>query len=396
MKILAVNKFFFLNGGAERYFFDVNAALEEAGHTVIPFAMKDPRNQTTPYDRYFVDSIDLRAGKSLARAARVIYSREAEEKITQLVRDTQPDIAHLHNIARQLTPSIIRALNRAGVPVVQTLHDYQTICPNYLLYTQGSPCERCHVHKYWNAITHRCVQNSRSASAVAAAEMTLHNVVLKTYQRYVQRFIAPSRFLYEKLQKWGWRAEQLAYLPHFVEKQRCANVEKSIDVLFVGRLTKEKGVFTLIEAARQMPHRTFVFAGAGVAHAELEDCITKKKLTHCRVLGHQSTQEIDRLMQAARVVAVPSLWYENAPLVVIEALAFGTPVVASRRGGMPELVRDGHNGFLFEAGSVADLMQALDRALQRPVHIPENQYTKESHLSQLMEIYAQAIHSTTQ
>lgn len=389
MKILQVNKFFHLNGGSERYFFDVSAALEQAGHEVVHFSMTHPKNVPSPYAEYFVDQIEFGEGKrTLRKAAHFLYSTEAEKKITALVRATRPDVAHLHNIAHQLTPSIIRALKREGVPVVQTLHDYQLICPNYLLFTKGSPCERCHKQKYWQAIVNNCVQDSKVASALSAAEMTLHNVLLKSYEQGVQQFIAPSRFLHDTLVRWGWDKKQVTYLPHFVEKHRAANTKKKNQVLFIGRLTKEKGVHVLVEAARGLKNVDVLFAGTGPEESALQQIIEQEKLTHCRLLGFQDTAALDQLIQESRAVVVPSIWFENAPMVVYESLALGTPVIASNRGGLPELIQEGKNGVLFEPGDAKTLATAIHSILsQHPLQIAKNQYNKEFHLNHLEQLY---------
>lgn len=395
MKILQVNKFFYLNGGSERYFFDVNAALEQAGHEVVHFSMKHPKNLPSPYAKSFVDQIEFGDGKrSLRKAAHFLYSTEAEKKITALVRATKPDVAHLHNIAHQLTPSIIRALKREGVPVVQTLHDYQLICPNYLLFTKGSPCERCHKKKYWQAIVNNCVQDSKVASALSAAEMTLHNVLLKSYEHGVNQFIAPSKFLYDTLVRWGWDEKQVTYVPHFVEKQRAANTKKKNQVLFIGRLTKEKGVHVLIEAARKLKDVDVLFAGTGEEEAALRNIIKQQKLTHCQLLGFQDTVALDQLIQESQAVVVPSIWFENAPMVVYESLALGTPVIASNRGGLPELIQEGKNGLLFEPGDANALATAIHSLTsQPPLQIAKNQYNKEFHLNQLEQLYEASITS---
>ncbi len=388
MKILQINKFFYPNGGSETYFFALSRALEEAGHEVVHFSMKDQRNLPSPYADYFVDHIDFRSEKTLRKGLSYISSHEAAQKVARLVRDTKPDIAHVHNIAHQLTPTILTTLQSLSVPVVQTLHDYQLICPNYQLYTQNETCERCMRHRYWNAVTHRCVQDSVVASALAALEMTYHNVLKHSYERGVQQFIAPSKFLFEKLQQWGWKAEQVTHLPHFAQKARRNDLTKKRQITFIGRLTDEKGAHILLEAARHFRDVEFVFAGEGEQRARLEQIINTERLEHCRLIGFTAPEALDRLVQESMAVVVPSLWYENAPMVVYEALALGTPVIASAHGGLPELINHGTNGWTFPPGDSRALADCIQQALiSPPLHIPENQYAKESHLATLLSIY---------
>jgi len=397
MKVLQINKFFYPKGGSETYFFALSQILKEAGHEVVHFSMQDDRNLPSEYSRYFVDCIDFRGAKTVGKAMHYISSREAVQKITALVRDTQPDIAHVHNIAHQLTPTILTTLQSLGVPVVQTLHDYQLLCPNYQLFTQNKTCERCMQHRYWNAVTNKCVQDSTAASALAALEMTYHNVLKKSYKNGVQTFIAPSHFLHDKLLQWGWSQDHIAYLPHFVEKTPLPNVDKKRQVVFVGRLTKEKGVHTLVEAVKMYRDVDVVFAGEGDERKAIEEAIIRNDLTHCRVAGFTSGVALDRLMQESLAVIVPSLWYENAPLVVYEALALGTPVIASAHGGLTELVQDGVNGWLFAPGDARALAACIQQASAgpKPLQILKNQYNRYSHLAGILALYAQAIHKKT-
>lgn len=389
MKILQINKFFFENGGSERYFFDVSDALAERGHQVIHFSMQDDRNKPSRYSDYFVDHIDFQSSKTISKAAHYLYSTEAARKLERLVHDTAPDVAHLHNIAHQLTPSIITTLKKAHIPVVQTVHDYQLICPNYKLFTQDAPCERCNAHRYWNAVRYSCVQENKASSALAALELGLHNVLLQTYKRGVARFIAPSRFLHEKLLAWGWNERQMMYLPHFVDITPVQGARKKKQFLFVGRLTKEKGADVLFAAAAQMPDATFLFVGAGEMQSALEQ--QSAGLQNCTLLGAKDRQTVYRLMQESLAVIVPSIWYENAPLVIYEALALGTPVIASRLGGNSELIQEGENGYLFSPGDATDLLANVRKILHNPLHVESRQSSKQKHLDALEALYEEVL-----
>lgn len=382
MTILQINKFFYRKGGAETYLFSLSEELEKAGHNVVHFSMKDDRNEPSPYADTFIDHIDFTEGKSLGKAAHYMYSREAAAKLEELITQTRPDVAHLHNIAHQLTPSILQVLTRYNIPVVQTLHDYQLMCPNYKMFTQGSPCERCNPHKYWNAVRYKCVQDSRLSSLLAAAEMTMHNVLLKSYEKGVDRFIAPSHFLHDKLIEWGWKKESVQYIPHFVTAARDKKVKRKKQVLFVGRLTREKGVRVLVEAAKSIDARVLI-AGTG----DEQEWLTKNAPDNVELLGFQDSAQVAQLMQESQAVIVPSVWYENAPMVVYEALALGTPVIGSNLGGIPELIEDGVNGYVFDSQNSGMLSQKVNTLLKSPLQISQNQYNVKSHLDQLLALY---------
>lgn len=391
MKILQINKFFYRAGGSETYFFDLMKAQEAAGHDIIHFSMEDERNEPSPYADYFIRNINFQGAKTLAKGAHYVYSLEAAEMVKRLVKKTRPDVAHLHNIAHQLTPSIMVALRQLGVPVVQTLHDYQLLCPNYKLFTQGSACERCKSHRYWNAIRYSCMQGSKTSSALAAFEMTFHNLLLKTYEWGVQRFITPSKFLHAKLMEWGWQQSDVVTIPHFVNKQRNPGIARHEQLLFAGRMIEEKGPLVLLEAARllqqEFPALRIVFAGDGPTRSICEQRANQLGLHNCIFLGAQTSVQLDRLMQESAAVVVPSLWYENAPMVIYEALALGTPVIGSRLGGIVELVNDGQNGYLVEPANPAEVVRAVRRLLSSPLTIGPNHFTQEAHLQQLHALY---------
>lgn len=388
MKVLQINKFFYEKGGAERYFFDVSAALAGAGHEVVHFSMQDERNHESPYSEYFIRNIDFQSKKGIRKAGHYVFSLEAMDAVKRLVKKTKPDVAHLHNIAHQLTPSIIVALRNTGVPIVQTLHDYQLLCPNYKMFTQGSPCERCKKHKYWNAIKYNCVQDSKASSALAAFEMGFHNILLKSYDWGVNRFIAPSKFMYTKMLEWGWQKNQIIYIPHFIESKPTATVPKKNQIAFIGRLSEEKGAPLLLEAAKTAKQFQIVFVGTGPEEEALKKMAKENGLDHATFVGYKEKPELERIIQESQAVVVPSLWYENAPLVVYEALALGTPVIGAKHGGLVELITEGENGYFFEPADAHSLANALEKLHNSPaLNVEETRFSKADHLQQLEQLY---------
>lgn len=394
MKILHINKFFWMKGGSETYYFALTELLQTAGHQVIPFSMQSPKNIPSPFSNYFVPEVDFHSpGHPLKKSVQFLYSKTTITQLEQLIAEQKPDLAHVHNIAHQLTPAILPVLKRHGIPVVQTLHDYQLICPNYKLYTQGAVCERCFKHQYYNAALNKCLNESVSGGALGAIEMTLHKLVLKSYNS-VDTFICPSRFLFDRLVAWGIPKEKLTYLPNFIQLSELPILPKQDFFLYAGRLNTEKGIELLLEAARQLPEHRFIICGEAETAEQTEMYKIKiNQLINVEWQGKLPVSQVRNLMSQAKALVVPSEWYENAPMNVLEAKALGTWVVASRRGGLPELVTE-HSGVLFEPGSVSGLVAALRQTAQLPEKSPaalEERFTAEYHLQQVQEIYARLL-----
>lgn len=373
MRILMCNSFYYLRGGAERCFFDLTTLLEEQGHTVIPFSMHHPNNLSSPYADYFISYMDFPSqlqkdagvtGK-VRLAERVIYSREANAKVRTLIADTKPDVAHIHGIAHETSPSILPAIKAAGIPIVQTLHDYKLVCPNTNFVSQGQLCEACKGHRFYNVIRNRCKRGSLAASVLAGIEAYSHQVT-QIYERNVDTFIAPSRFLRDKVNEHGVRTD-IAFIPNFVHVDSfvpCYDADNYF--VFIGRLVDVKGIRTLVEAMRSVRDTKLYIAGSGELESELRAMIDAENLDHVQLLGHLDKEQLTTLIQRATGTIVPSEWYENCPMSVLESFAWGTPVIGANIGGIPELVRPGESGLLFEPGSVDQLAEAIHYAVAHP------------------------------
>lgn len=363
MRILLINKYYFPKGGAEKHFFGLKELLERHGHEVIVFAMEHKKNIASPFGKYFVSNVDFERVRfdwqGLRTVGRMFYSFEARRKLAALIRDTRPDIAHIHNIYNQISPSILPVLKKSGIPVVMTAHDYALCAPNYLLFCHGKICERTKPRHFWRAIGHRCIKNSFAASSVASAAIAFHRA-LRLYKRNIDIVLCPSEFLVTKLREYGIAMNRVVHLPNFATPHSEVLYTKGNGILFAGRLSEEKGVATLLDAVRGLDIPVTI-AGTGpleqllYAKAELEG------ITNVRCIGFQSSEELAANMQASRLVVVPSLCYENAPTVITEAYAQKKPVVASRIGGIPELVEEGVTGALVPAGDAPALRETLVR-----------------------------------
>lgn len=400
LRILQVNKFHFRHAGAEAYYLGVSDLLRAHGHYVGHFAMEHPENLPCDQAEHFVRQIDYAApGGPLARlrlAAHTIYSTEARRKIAALL-DAEPyDLVHLHNFHHQLTPSILSEIKRRGIPMVWTLHDYKVICPNYKMLTHDGVCERCKGHRYYQAAVHRCNKGSFAASAVNVVEMHLHHMLGS--HGLVDRFHAPSRFMRDKVVAFGVPAGRVVHIPYaFSFASHEPDVRPGSYFLYLGRLSSEKGVPELIEAVRRTPGARLRITGRGPYEDEIRRLADKDGDGRLELTGHLTGEALENAIRGALAVVVPSIWYENLPFAVIEAYAYGKPVIGSRIGGITEMIEPGETGWLFEPGDVEGLAACLAEALDDPARIERmgrrgrdvalQQYDPETHYERLMAVY---------
>lgn len=372
MRVLLVNAFHYLRGGVERTYLDESRWLAAAGHEVLHFATRDPRNLFSPTARHFAPAADFGesapAARLLAQLPRALWSTPAARAMDGLLRETRPDIAHLHAPSRYLTPAFLRPLERAGVPVVMTLHDFKPWCTNRILFARGAPCERCRGGRHWHALATGCVQGSSAKSAVAMVEAYAHGLV--GAYRAVRCWIAPSRFVLEKAVEHGVARGDLRLLPHGVEVGAATGTPAAADlpsgpfVLFSGRLSLEKGVRLLPGLAMRLAPTPVLVAGEGPLSGWLER--QAGSTPNLRLLGHIDDAALAHLRSAATVVVVPSLFYEHFCYAVAEALLDRRPVVAAAIGAIPELVEHEVTGLLVPSGDAHALAEAVRRALTDP------------------------------
>lgn len=405
MRVLSVNKFYHINGGSERYMFSLNRLLEKYGHEIVPFSMSDRANEPSLFESCFVSGIDFFDSSSLSakiRAAmRVIYSYEASRKIESLIAKVRPQIAHLHNIAHQLSPSILYPLARSGIPVVQTLHDYKLICPTYTMFTNNEVCERCLKGDFHNAALHRCNHDSLAASLVNVVEMYVHKM-MRSYDK-IDLFISPSRFLRNKMIEAGVAPERVEHIPNFIDLERhIPRYDHDGYLLFFGQLTSVKGLDILLEAMRHLPDVKLIVAGRGEQQKKFMTIVSRHNL-NVSFVGFQSGQKLQELIRGSMAVIVPSRWYENQPYAVVEAFAYGKPVIGTQLGGIAELIDDGVNGLLFKPDDPADLADKLRRVLENPGDLSqmghaarmkaERCFNPGNHYDRIVEIYNRFITS---
>jgi glycosyltransferase involved in cell wall biosynthesis len=371
LRILLVNKFYDHRGGTERILFDLEAELRADGHDVAVFATRDERNLPTPWREYFAAGRDYEnptLGQRLSYAVATVYDRQARQSLARLLDEFRPDVVHLHNIYHQLSPSVLDELRERGLPAVMTLHDYKLACPVYRLFRQGRICEECVGRSVpWGSAVHGCSRGSRLESVLLSVESTVHRL-RRSYERAVHRFVCPSRFLAGVMQRQGIPAEQLTVIENaprdLPSSEDLPPRDPTPTVLLATRLSEEKGVEVLLEAAQDVGEVSVRVAGTGPLEADLRRCYPETPQRQW--LGRLDQSALARERARSWAVAVPSLWYENAPLSAIESFHAGRPVLGADHGGLVEMVEEGVTGWRAPPGDVGAWVELLRRVVSRP------------------------------
>ncbi|MBD3413070.1 MAG: glycosyltransferase [Candidatus Aminicenantes bacterium] len=400
MKILLVNKFFYLKGGAERAFFDTAELLKRKGHEILSFSMKHPNNKESSFSNYFVSPVDFNQisgfGNKIKAAGRILYSVESQKKISELMEYKRPGLVHLHNIHSQISPSILFAIKKYNLPVVMTLHDYKLACPVYTFFRDQKPCEKCSGQHYYHCLIHKCSKSSYFKSLLNTLEMYLHHQLLHIYG-LVDAFICPSRFLYEKISETGYQFKS-HYLPNFIhfDKYVPSYTWEDKTLVYFGRLSEEKGLSTLCEAAKGLDIKVKIIGDGPLKH-DLEKKVSQENIKNIIFTGYQKGRHLYDHIKNSMAAVLPSLWYENNPRMILESFALGKPVIGSRIGGIPELVMDEKTGFTFKPGDAQDLRDKILYLTKNPVRIKqmgrhsrqwaERHFQPEIHFKKLMRIY---------
>jgi len=406
MKILLINKFLFPKGGDAISVLNTGKVLADRGHEVHYWGMAHPDNPRYPYEDYFVSRVDYEQPGGLARkldaSLKILYSFEARRKLEKLLAVLRPDLVHVHNFAHQISPSILPACARRGLPVVMTMHDYKLVCPTYSLLLNGRPCERCGHGKYWWCFLKKCAKGSYAKSLVNTAEMFLHHKILNLY-RLIERFVAPSEFMLRKVREMGFPG-QIRHVANFIQPEdyQPRYGAPGGDLVYFGRLSAEKGLPTLLQAMAGLDVRLKII-GEGPLRAEMERSLAERRQENVRFLGYLRGQELRAEIQSSQAAILPSECYENNPLSVLEAFALGKPVVGARIGGIPELVQDGFTGLTFSPGDAGDLRRQILRLRDQPGEAErwgrnarewvEKNGGPELHYERLLQVYHEALES---
>lgn len=400
-KIISINNYHYRRGGSDAVYLDHAALMESIGWKNAFFSMHHPKNLKTEWSQYFVDEVEYghiysKASKILM-ATKVIYSFEAQKKVHRLIDAFQPNIAHIHCIYHHLSPSILPVLRKANIPVVMTAHELKVNCPAATMLNSQGICERCKGGNLSNVFKYRCIKNSITASALVTVESSVHRW-LNIYRKNLSKVIAPSRFYLEKYVEWGWPRDQLAYIPNYIDSSILEpQFNPGNYFLYFGRLSAEKGIYTLVKAACQAGVKLKI-AGIGPEEKELKALATKLG-GDVEFLGYRSGNDLHDLIRNARAVVLPSEWYENAPISLLESCALGKVIVGARIGGIPEIIEEGLNGLCFESGNVNELVEILrdvesfsdlkiEKMGQASRELVETRFNRKQYVEAILSLYS--------
>lgn len=400
MKILLVNKFFYIKGGAETVYFQERNMLKQAGIEVIDFSMQHEKNFPSDYADYFVSNVDYHKGSNLLggikTAINFIHNAEACKKMQALLEKERPDIVHFHNIYHQLTPSIIKIARDFGCKTVLTAHDYKISCPSYAMLRDGKVCDACITGSVFNAFKYRCYEGSAGKSLLLSLEATWQ-FIAKNYQA-IDVIISPSEFLRGVIKHTLPHSRIDVIVNGIDDSQSLDNIEDQGYLLFVGRISREKGIETLARAHELMRNKIpLKIVGHGPLYNDLI-----KQFPNAEFLGYvQQGEGLDKLIKHARAIVVPSECNENCSMSVLEAMSFARPIVGSRIGGIPEQIREGVDGALFEPGNAQALADILDDLAVNPEkaqHMGLNaherlreKYAMSNHMQKLLNLYQELL-----
>ena len=402
MKILLVNKFHYLKGGSEKYYFALAQLLQENGHQVAFFYMEDPRNKKTNSKEYFVKAIDLNKASKL-KAFDIIYAKANKRKMKEALEDFQPDIVHLNNFQRQLSASIVDAIQEKNIPIVYTMHDAQAICPNItMLDSQKKICQDCNKGKYRSCIRKKCVKNSMLKSILGVMEAKYYDDK-KIYAKKIDCIITPSQCYRQKLIEKGINPNKITTIYNFIDTQKYEiETQDENYVLYIGRLTKEKGILNLVQAFSRTKEGTLYIAGEGEEKEKIERKIKEEQLQNrIQLLGYLEAEAIKERIRKCKFVVVPSIGYENCPYSILETLVIGKPVIGAKIGGIPELVKDYENGLTYTYDNIEELTDKMNQLFYQPDLVEKFSknakekarkiYSKKEYYDKIIAIYKQLI-----
>lgn len=404
MKILQINSVHYRRGGADVVYLNTGKLLEDNGHEVYYFSQKNENNYPVNTSNYFIKPINYFNDSILKRITllpRFFYSFESAKKIDSIIKNYNPEIAHIHLYKAYLTSSILRVLKHNHIPIVITLHDYGFICPNNLLLDgKMNICERCINGSSLNCILHKCNRNNLLLSSLSSFEY-IYQKIFFPFDKYFNAIITVSKFSRAKhieSNKYKWKVKHLYNFSPKLKNTKYNKV-KGKYMLYFGRLSEEKGIKTLIDAWQvNKNHGLLKIVGTG----DLFDELKQNKSDSIEFLGFKSGVELNDLIKKASFIIVPSVVYENNPLTIIEAYSFGKPVIGSNVGGIAEIVLDNKTGFLFKMRSIHDLsgkilfansmtQKGYGQLSENARRFAEENFDEDTHYKSLMFIFRETI-----
>jgi len=408
MKVLLINNCHFRRGGADVVYLNTGDLLKKHGHKVIYFSTSSSQNEQTEFSKYFtrdIDALKLDFLQQIFWTPRKLYSIETKRNLSELIKYEMPDVAHIHLYKGGLTASILPVLKKHQIPTIITLHDYSLICPrNIFMDGNDNICEKCLTSNTINCVINRCNRKNIFYSTISYIEYQINNKLFRP-ELYFDKIISVCKFNFEKHQVKLNLRERLVLLYNFspLKDLNTPEVSKGKYFLFYGRLSKEKGILTLVDAWERLGSEfRLKIAGEGSLLSEVERRINTHKNKNIELLGHKSGMELSDLIKNASYIIVPSECNENNPMTIIEGYSLGKPVIATKVGGIPEIVIEGETGFLFEIKNIADLAGKVKEAhafsdsnyetLSRNARkFADKNFSSNLHYKNLMEIYSGVI-----
>lgn len=389
MRILLCHNFYRYRGGEDVFVEKLATLLENKGH-LIGWLAADSRNLA---DQGFL--------KRLQSGLGALYSTETVRRVEEQIASFQPDVAHVHNVFPQLSPSLYTVLARYNLPVIQHLHNFRFLCPNGLFYTHGEICQRCMGGNFIHAVRLRCLHGSLAQSAAYAASLALHWKI-GTFPHKLGALIAANPSTAAYFQERLGEGIPIHVLEHFIDIPPSPQ-RKTLGraVVYMGRLSQEKGVWTILDAAHRLADIPFHLIGAGPLEGALRQAARERRLDNVHIHGFIAGERRFDFLREALCVIVPSLVYEQFGIAVLEAYAWELPVIASNLGALAHIVRDGETGLLFLAGDVAALVASIRQLASNPStalamgqqgrQLLEAAYNPETYYARLMQIYREAV-----
>ncbi len=396
MKILQINKFLKIVGGAETYMFQLAKALQNEGHIVKFWGMSDPENLVNDFPDLLANNIDYSNQglvSKLSSSINTIYSKDNRKKIAKVLGDFQPDIVHIHNYNFQLTPSILPEIKKRGIKVVQTVHDSQMVCPYHRLYNfqQDTICTKCVTGSFTNCIKDKCFDGSILKSSLGAFESMFYHK-FKYYEKYIDLYISPSKFLKSVVSK---RINApIKVIPNFTEVEQTTKdiKNKKSYYLYYGRISDEKGILEIIDIFKEIKLKLLII-GKGPIENKVNEAITDSN--SIQFIGPKYGEKLFEYVQNAKYIVQSSKWYENCPMTIIEAFALKVPVIGSNHSGFKDLITNGKTGFLIDFTDKENSIKKMKKVdiidvvqLKNNVNMfYANNLSKKIHLNKILSIY---------
>lgn len=397
MKILNVSQNYFVKGGSDSYFFELETLLKRRGHEVVPFVAKNPANRPSEWSDFFPDGADFER-PGLKDVGRYIYSSQAKTHIANLFGRFTPELAHFHIYYGKVTASVLNEFRKRGIPIVQTLHEYKLICPVYTCFRDGEICEKCSPGHYASVLLHRCNRDSLVRSALSFVEAAVSHKLGAIAG--IDHFISVSHFHRKKMIEKGIPAGKVSTVHNFLNLD-AFRPSHSVGkyVLYYGRIEKLKGLDTFVAAAKLLPGIRFAIAGDGAYKAQLVEVVTQQKIENVEFLGFITGEKLHDTVRESVCTVLPAQWYENCPMSVLETLALGRPALGTDIGGIPELIQDSVDGYVFKVGNAYQLAEKIEGLWMRRHDAAiemgaagrakvQAEFGEERHYRKLLEIYA--------